>query len=307
MILEEVCYRRDAIAILNMVRQGLFGEMLHARCGYEDYLAERSLIGPKGNFGPGKLGRPEGIWRTYQHMERNGDLYPTHGIGPVAEWLDINRGNRFVQLTSTATNARGLHRVIVARAGKDSLNAAIRFKKGDIVTSTITTARGESIIVTNNVSAVRPYSMDFWCEGTNGIWQVMNTKSNTAGVKMSGGRYAEPNKSIYLEGKIPSHPHAPQWESFQSYQKKYDAPLWKKHVKQAAGSGHGGMDWFIRDVFVKSVKEEISPPIDVYDAAAWSVIGPLSEQSISQGGAPVDFPDFTNGMWTHNERIFSIE
>ncbi len=299
MMLENVCYRRDVMAILNMIRQGLFGEMIHARCGYQHNLLSGGLLDEKGNFGPATEGEP--VWRTYHHIMRNGDIYPTHGIGPVAEWLDINRGNRFLKLTSTATKSRGLHETIVARAGKDSPNAAIRFQKGDIVTSTITTSNGESIIVTNNTTLPRPYSLGFRCEGTRGLWQVFNTKANTG--EGPGGRWSEPNKSFYLKG---TSPQFDQWESFNPYQKKYDAPLYKKYTKESAGSGHGGMDWFVRNAFVEAVKHKTHTPIDVYDAAAWSVISPLSEQSIANGGAPVDFPDFTRGRWLHNERIFEI-
>lgn len=282
MFLENVCYRRDVMAILNMVRQGLFGEMIHARCGYQHNLLP-SLINEQGKFGVGTEG--EEVWRTYHHLLRNGDLYPTHGIGPVAQWLDINTGNRFMKLTSTATKARGIHNRIVEKAGPDSPNASIEFKHGDVVTSTITTANGESIIATNNTSLPRPYSLGFRCQGTNGLWEDLN-------------------KSIYLKSETPNHE---QWQSFELYQQKYDAPLFKKHEKQAIGSSEGGMDWFVRNAFVESVKQKVSPPIDVYDAAAWSVIGPLSEESIAKGGAPVEFPDFTDGKWMHNNRIFKID
>jgi hypothetical protein len=304
--MENVCYRRDVMVILNMVRRGLFGEMIHARCGYQHNLR---LLDDQGVFGPGAKPRGGGVsdeaaWRTYHHIKRNGDLYPTHGIGPVAEWLDINRGNRFVSLTARATKARGLHKKIVERAGKNSPNAGIRFEKGDVVTSTITTANGETIIVTNNTTLSRPYSLGFRCQGTGGLWHIHNTNHNTAGKNVGGGAYHETDKSIYLESKSS---HGEKWESFHPYRKKYDAPLYKKYAKQSAGAGHGGMDWYVRNAFVQSVKHKVPPPIDVYDAAAWSVIGPLSEESIAQGGALVEFPDFTGGMWIHNERIFKID
>lgn len=299
MILENVCYRRDVMAILNMVRQGLFGDVIHARCGYQHNLLP-VLLDKNGNFGPGTSG--ESVWRTYHHLKRNGDLYPTHGIGPVAEWLDINRGNRFVKLTSTSTKALGLHKTILERAGKDSPNAAIVFKKGDIVTSTITTSDGQSIILTNNTTLPRPYSLGFRCQGTNGLWHAFNTNLNTGGDTKD--TYYESNKSMYLKGKSP---HFDQWESFNPYREKYDAPLYKRYSKLSAGSGHGGMDWYVRNAFVQAVKFKVNTPIDVYDAAAWSAIGPLSEESIANGGGPVDFPDFTDGKWLHNKRIFDIE
>jgi hypothetical protein len=291
MMMENVCYRRDVMAVLNMVRQGLFGELIHARCAYGDYLiskGRRTLLDEHGNFGPdANLGREgEAVWRTYANLKRKGDLYPTHGVGPVAHWLDINRGNRFVKLSSTATKARGIHNKIVKRGGENSPNAGLQFERGDIVTSTIETANGQSIIVTLDTTLPRPYSLEFRCQGTNGIWNGTN----------------EQNEVIYLEDRNQHY----QWEAFDSYRKKYDAPIWKKHAKQATGAGHGGMDWFVRNAFVEAIKGNIPPQEDVYDAAAWSAIGPLSEESISKGGAAVDFPDFTDGKWFHNERIFNI-
>lgn len=282
MLLENVCYRRDVMAILNMVRKGLFGELVHARCGYQHNLIPY-LFDKNAHFGPGT--GSVSSWRTKHYINRNGDLYPTHGIGPVAHWMDINRGNRFLTITSTATKARGLHNHIVESGGKDHPKAGAEFKQGDIVTSTITTANGESIIVTHDTSLPRPYSLGFRCQGTNGIWNVENN-------------------SIYLDGISPEFD---QWESFDKYQDKHDSVLWKRQEKEAKESGHGGIDYFVRNAFVQSIKNGVNTPIDVYDAAAWSVISPLSEQSVAQGGHPVEFPDFTDGRWMSNQRIFRPE
>src|SRR5699024_9793568 len=125
----------------------------------------------------------------------------------------INRGNRFLKLTSTSTKARGLHKTIVERSGIDGKNADVNFEHGDVVTSTITTANGESIIATNNTTLPKPYSLGFRCQGTKGLWQV-------------------DNNSIYLEDKSPNYD---QWESFDSYQEEYDSGLWKTNAKEAAG------------------------------------------------------------------------
>lgn len=282
MIMENVCYRRDVMAILNMVRRGLFGELIHARCGYQHNLIPY-LFDENANFGPGT--GSVSSWRTEHYINRNGDLYPTHGIGPVAHWMDINRGNRFMSITSTATKSRGLHKHIVETGGENHPKRSVKFKQGDIVTSTITTANGESIIVTHDTSLPRPYSLGFRCQGTKGIWSVENN-------------------SIYLEGISPKFD---QREPFDPYQEKYDSRLWKKHEQEAAGAGHGGMDYFVRNAFIESVKRKTETPIDVYDAAAWSVISPLSEESVARGGCPVEFPDFTGGKWTTNQRIFKPE
>jgi hypothetical protein len=255
--------------------------MLHARCGYQHNL-QGIMINDQGEFGPGT--KSEAEWRTQHHVQRNADLYPTHGIGPVAHWLDIHRGNRFETITSMATKSRGLHLRIVNTGGEDHPNADIDFQKGDIVTSTIKTAKEETIVLTHDTSLPRPYSLGYRCQGTKGLWMV-------------------DNNSIYLEDESPEYD---QWESFDSYQEEYDSGLWKTNAEEAAGSGHGGMDWFVRNAFVESVKREVQTPIDVYDSAAWSVIGPLSAESIDQGGHPVAFPDFTDGQWMTNERIFDV-
>jgi len=281
MMMENVCYRRDVMAVLRMVREGMFGELVHCHGGYQHDL-RAVKFNPGAEFGPGSNG--EAVWRTDHSIHRNGELYPTHGIGPVANWLDINRGNRFVQLTSTATKARGLHEHIVAVGGEDHPNADVRFKLGDVVTTVITTANGESVILSHDTNLPRPYSLNFRVQGTRGLWMV-------------------DNRSIYLEGVSPE-PH--RWEPFETYQTQYEHPLWQKYAIDAEGGGHGGMDFFVMHAFVESVKRGHPTPLDVYDAAAWSVIGPLSERSIAMGNHPVAFPDFTGGIWATRTPLFAL-
>jgi predicted dehydrogenase len=280
MILENVCYRRDVMAILNMVRQGIFGEMIHCQCGYQHDLREVKFE-PNVEFG--EKGIHEAKWRTAHSVYRNGDLYPTHGIGPIATYLDINRGNRFVSLVSTATKARGLHNYIVEKGGENHPNAKVEFKLGDVVSTLITTFRGETILVTHDTNLPRPYSLGFRVQGTKGLW-------------MNDGN------TIYIEGK--SQPH--RWEESAKYIKAYDHPLWKKYQDKAEGSGHGGMDFFVLHAFIEAAKRKVPTPLDVYDAAAWSVISHLSEQSIAQGGAPQLFPDFTRGKWFLRKPNFAL-
>ena len=278
MILENVNYRRDVMAVLNMVKQNVFGEMMHFRCGYQHDLRFVKLNDGKTAYGKGvefgDKGISEAKWRTQHSLLRNADVYPTHGVGPIAAMTDINRGNRFVSMTSHATKSRGLHNYIVEKGGKDHPNAALQFKMGDIITSTIETSQGETIIVTHDTSLPRPYSLGFRVQGTNGLWEV------------DGDR-------IYVEGV--SEPH--KWDKADPWLEKYDHPLWIKYGEHATGSGHGGMDFFVINAFVESVKQQIAPPMDAYDAAAWSAITPLSELSIENNGAPQDFPDFTRGLW----------
>jgi len=173
MIMENVCYRRDIMAILNIVRTNLFGELIHCRCGYEhDLRSVKFNDGVNYDYikgGPLKMGKEaysEAQWRALHAIRRNGDLYPTHGIGPVANYLDINRGNRFITLSAMASKSRGLHDFIIENGGKDHPYAGINFNLGDIVTSMIKCANGETIIVTHDTNLPRPYSMGFRVEGT---------------------------------------------------------------------------------------------------------------------------------------------
>ena len=288
MIMENVCYYRPVMALLNMIREGIFGEMLHYQCGYQHDLREVKFNDGKQAYGGGvefgEKGFSEAKWRTQHSVERNGDLYPTHGIGPVSTMLDINRGNKFEHLTSTATKSRGLHNYIVKHGGEKHPNANVKFKLGDIVTTVIKCYNGETVAVSHDTNNPRPYSLNFRVQGTNGIWM--------------GDNY-----SIYLEDQSPK-PH--EWEPFDPYLKKYDHPLWKSFENDADGAGHGGIDFFIMRAFIESVKRGTKPPIDVYDAVSMSVISPLSEKSISNGSTAVEFPDFTRGKWKSNKPIFGV-
>ena len=289
MILENVCYRRDVMAVMNMVRQNMFGELIHLQCGYQHDLRGVKFNDGKSAYGKGvefgAKGISEAKWRTQHSIDRNGDVYPTHGLGPVAEMIDINRGNRFIYLTSIASKARGLHDYIVKNGGKDHPNAKVNFKLGDVVTTLIKCANGETIMISHDTNLPRPYSLNFRVQGTEGIWM-------------------DDNKSIYLEGVTKTND---RWEPFKEYQEKYDHPLWKTHAQNAENAGHGGIDYFVIRAFIESVKRKVAPPIDVYDAAVWSAISPLSEQSIAKGSAPIEIPDFTRGKWKTNKRIFGLD
>ena len=287
MIMENVCYRRDVMAVLNMVQQGMFGELLHCQGGYQHDLRHVKFndgINPYGGGVEfGEKGFSEAKWRTQHSVDRNGDLYPTHGLGPVSPMLGINRGNRMVHLTSTATQSRGLHKYIVDQGGPDHPNADVKFKCGDIVTTVIKCENGQTIMLSHDTNSPRPYSLNFRVQGTKGIWQ-------------------KDAQSMYIEGISPeSH----RWESEDSYLEKYDHPLWKKFENEASGSGHGGMDFFILRAFIETLKGA-DPVIDVYDAVSMSVICPLSEKSIRLGSAAVKIPDFTRGKWKTNQPIFGL-
>ena len=287
MMLENVCYRRDVMAVMNMVRQGVFGEMMHLQGGYQ-----HDLRGVKFNDGNkphnsgvefGEKGFSEAAWRTNHSLHRNGDLYPTHGIGPIAMMADINRGNRFISLSSFDTKARGLHNYIVKKGGENHPNAKINFKLGDIITTHIKCANGETILLQHDTNLPRPYSLGFRVQGTNGLWMDVNN-------------------SVYVEGVSKEH----QWDNASTWLQKYDHPLWKRWTADAEGAGHGGMDFFVIHAFIESVKRKVSTPMDVYDAAAWSAITPLSERSIELGNTTVEFPDFTSGKWMTRKNTFAL-
>ncbi|MEJ6001147.1 Gfo/Idh/MocA family protein [Paucibacter soli] len=291
MLLENVCYRRDVMAVLQMVRAGLFGEIVHLQGGYQhDLRAVKFNSGdPAKPYGGGvefgAKGWSEARWRTEHSLKRNGELYPSHGIGPCAMAVNIHRGNRFTHINSFASKARGLQDYVGRKMGaKEHPNAKLGYKLGDVVTTTLACENGETILLQHDTSLPRPYSLGFRVQGTDGIWMDVN-------------------HSIHIEGK--SKPH--EWEDFQAYQDRYEHPLWKKYAKTAEGAGHGGMDFFVVHAFVEALKANAPMPIDIYDAVAWSAITPLSEQSIAEGFRTLAFPDFTEGQWKSRKPIFAFD
>jgi hypothetical protein len=286
MMLENVCYRRDVMAVLNMVRQGLFGEMIHLQGGYQHDLRDVKFNnGTDGGKGCefGEKAFSEAVWRTNHSVHRNGDLYPTHGVGPLAHCVNINRGNRFVSLSSFGTKTRGLHNYIASNC-PDSANTKVEFKLSDIVTTSIRCENGETLFLQHDTNLPRPYSLGFRVQGTAGLWMDVS-------------------QTIYIEGKS-AKPHT--WDNADKWLTEYDHPLWKKYGNDAQGAGHGGMDFFVIHAFIESAKRNTATPMDVYDAAAWSAITPLSEQSIALGNQTVDFPDFTGGQWMYRKPVFAL-
>ena len=296
MMMENVCYRRDVMAIMNMVRKGMFGELLHAQGGYEHDL--RGVL-----FNDGKTAYDSGVefgknayseaqWRTEHNKNRNGELYPTHGLGPVAVMMDINKGNRMTRLSSVATKARGLHKYIVEhpKGGAAHPNANISFKCGDIVNTQIQCANGETILLTHDVSSPRPYNLGFRVQGTEGLWQDYGSGGNKQGF-------------IYFEKEMK---HSHRWDNTEKWLTEHDHPLWKKFGLQAEGAGHGGMDFFVDHAFIECIKRGTEFPMDVYDYASWYAITPLSEKSIIEGGQVQDIPDFTRGKWKTRKQYFAL-
>ena len=269
MMLENCCFGRDELMVLNMVRQGLFGEVVHCQGGYRHDLREEV-----------STGREMRHYRFRNYLYRNCENYPTHELGPIANVLDINRGNRMLTLVSVASKAAGLHEYLLRQKGPDYDAAKMNFAQGDVVTTIIKCARGETICLTLDTTLPRAYSRGFHVQGTKGM-------------------YMEDNKSVFLDGKDNEYDFKwnERWNSAEEYREKYDHPVWKKYLAEGVRGGHDGMDWLVFRSFFDAAKAGVPAPIDVYDAAAWMSISCLSEQSVAMGGAPVAIPDFTNGKW----------
>ena len=264
-MMENCNYDRFEMMVLNMVKQGVLGEILHADCGYLHDLraVKHDLEG-------------EGAWRRVHSMTTNGDLYPTHGLGPVAQCLDINRGNRFESLVAMGSKTRGLHRYAIEQFGPESSQAAEKFVLSDVVTTMLRTASGETVVVTHDTSSPRPYSRDYKIQGTLGIAR----------------KYPEPR--IHIEGRSAAH----RWEPIEAYLEEFDHPLWRRLEAQSQGAGHGGMD-FIEDFrLIEGLRAGRPLDMDVYDAAMISAVIELSGRSIARGSEPMAFPDFTRGRWS---------
>lgn len=288
MTLENVCYRRDVLAALNMVRQDVFGELLHLEGGYQHNLRDvlfnngKQYYGGGVEFGPNALS--EAQWRTQYNIDQDGDLYPTHGAGPIIQYANINKGNRFTNLVSFSSKARGLS-AYVEDLAPGNPNAKINYKNGDITSTMINCANGETVLLTHDTHLPRPYSIGFRVQGVNGIWMDVN-------------------KSIYIEKQAKKND---AWEPVDEWFKKYDHPLWKKYESKALGAGHGGMDWFVFNGFIEAVKQKKQTPIDVYDSVTMSVITPLSTKSLAEGNMPQKFPDFTQGKWKDRKNTFALD
>lgn len=270
MMLENCCYGRNEMLVLNMVKQGLFGEIVHCDGGYCHDLRSSDL----------SKNEP----RHYRHIEyqsRNCENYPTHEMGPIAKILGINRGNKMLTLSSFASKARGLNDYYEREYGPDDEYTKRRIAQGDIVTTTITCAGGETISLVLDTTLPRAYySRNFNVRGTRGMFE-------------------EARQVCFLDGQEEGAKF-----NLEEFYEKYDHPLHKEYVALGEKGGHGGMDLLVMRAFIESVKNNIPTPIDIYDAVSWICITPLSEQSIALGGMPVPVPDFTRGKWSHREPVF---
>ena len=271
MMLENCCYGRREMMILNMVKQGLFGELVYCTGGYHHYLNECELF--------------KGIdtdeiphYRLDHYLNENRENYPTHELGPIAKVLNINRGNRFVSLASFGSKSVGIKDYAARKFGEDSPYATAEYKQSDIVTTILTCAGGETVTIVLDTTLPRAYySRNFSVRGTLGM-----SSEEKEVVFLSG-----------MEEKV-------TFNEKEMYE-KYDHPLHAEYVKKGVKEGHGGMDWLVCRAFIESVKAGIDTPIDAYDTAVLLAVGVLSERSLANGNQVVEFPDFTNGKWQARE------
>lgn len=269
MLLENCCYGNETMMIYRMVKQGLFGEPYYAEGSYVHDIGVARLFEPNGKLS----------WRGELVRDSYGSAYPQHGLGSACKWLEINDGDRMECCQTMMTAPRVAHARAVAKFGPDSQQAKVDFKTGDFVTSLIWTAKGRMIRLDYGITAPRPYSRYYLLQGTKGCW--------------------DSRSGIFLEGSSPGRSGAHDaWEPLDEFQEKYQHPYWRKDgaLAQRFG-GHGGIDYYCIDDFVKMVREDREPWIDVYDAAAWSSLIFCSKLSLDRKGARVEMPDFTNGKW----------
>lgn len=269
-IMENCCYGSSEMTVLNMVKAGLFGEILHGEAAYNHDL--RGIVNE---------GRSEGLWRRNWHTKLNGNLYPTHGLGPVANYMGINRGDKFDYLVSMSSPSIGLNEYREKKVPKDSPKWKEKYICGDVNTSLIRTSKGRTIMLQHNVSTPRPYDRINQVQGSKGIFRDYPDR-------------------IYLDEQEGGE----KFISLDKFKRQYEHQLWKDVGELARKKGgHGGMDYIMVYRLVQCIREGLAPDLDVYDAAAWSVPFPLSAMSVEKGSAPIPFPDFTRGRWKDSRSI----
>jgi len=269
MQLENWSFRSDNLAILNMIRAGLFGTMTHAHCAYSHDCADHWFF---------EAGTGNSRWGAQFLVDHNRSQYPTHQQGPVLSWLDINRSDTYDTITSTASDPVSIYEYF-QRHFPDHPNGKRKYKQGDIVTSVVRTKKGKTIVINNDMQSPRPYDNRWTVQGSKGI-------------------YNEQRDAIYLTGVSPKY-HA--WEDFPPYHEQYKHP-WA----QSTFGGHGGADGIMLTQFVKALREKRPFPLDLYDGVLMAAVGPLSEMSIAGRSKLIQVPDFTKGRWETNRPYFAM-
>ncbi|MBR5508161.1 MAG: Gfo/Idh/MocA family oxidoreductase [Clostridia bacterium] len=271
MMLENCCYNKTELMATAMVRDGLFGDIIHCEGEYAHDLRQEITKGEENRH-----------YRLRNYINRNCENYPTHELGPIAKVLNINRGNRMVSLVSVASKAAGLEAYINSREIENKKLIGQKFNQGDVVTTVIKCAGGETITLKLDTTLPRHYSRNFTLHGTKGL-------------------YEQNHNLVFFDGMEEIFDTAEFYEKYMNnskeYEEKYLCDQWKGITKEEIEAGHGGMDVVMLKDAVDCILNGREFPIDVYDMAAWMVITPLSEISIAQGGHPIEIPDFTHGSW----------
>lgn len=262
-LLENYCYFFNNLMVLNMVRQGLLGDIRHCEAGYQHDVRNVRFDSQ------GEL-----LWRAKDMLTHNGNLYPTHALGPCSQWMNINRGDRFDYLVSMSSKSTGMNRYIEEKFGPDHPSAKKIYTQGDINCTMIKTVNGNTLVQYYDAQLPRPFDMIYRVQGDKGI-------------------YMDNMGKIHVDGRSPYE----QWESVDAYRDTYEHPLWKALADKAVKTGHGGSDYILMYRLARAFQTGAGPDIDVYDTAAWSAVSPLSELSVADRSKPIDIPDFTRGKW----------
>lgn len=279
MMMENVNYDRDELMFLNMCRQGVLGELLHAEASYIHEL--------RGQMNEQERGT--GSWRTLHYAHRNGNLYPTHGLGPVAQYMNLSRGDdNFGSLVSFSTPALGRQDYAKKNYAADHKWNKLDYKGGDLNTSIIKTHLGRTLMVQWDETSPRPYTRLNLVQGTKGTLAGFPTR-----VALEGG----------VKGATDSHHEWVQGEKLEILYELYDHPLYKRLNQKTRDSGHGGMDGLMVYRIVECLRQGLPLDQNVYEGCFWSAVAPLSEHSVASGGAPQTFPDFTRGNWKDTDPL----
>ncbi|MFY0688211.1 MAG: Gfo/Idh/MocA family oxidoreductase [Cyclobacteriaceae bacterium] len=282
MMMENVNYSRDELMFLNMCRQGAIGEILH---GEASYIHELRLQMEEQERGTGS-------WRTHHYAKRNGNLYPTHGLGPVAQYMNLARtDDNFGSLVSFSTPARGRKLYAEKNYAPDHKWNQLEYKGGDLNTSILKTTYGRTVMVQWDETSPRPYSRLNLIQGTKGALAGFPTR-----VALEGG----------VEGVTENHHRWAQGEQLAKVYEKYDHPLYKRLNDATKNTGHGGMDGIMVYRIIECLQKGLPLDQNVYEGCFWSAVSPLSERSVASGGAPQPFPDFTRGNWKDTQPLSII-
>lgn len=273
MMLENWSFRQDNLAALNMKRLGMFGEIVHCHCAHSHDCIDHWFFDTKTG---------EQKWPAQYLLKYNRDQYPTHAVGPVISWMDINRGDSFTEIYSTASASKGINAYFKREFGEDHPNANLNYKQGDIVTSLLKTKMGKTLVINYDMQLPRPYSNRWMLQGTLGV-------------------YYEEKSSIYLRKQSPQYQ---EWEPWKPYEEKYNHKWWTG--EDVSSQSHGGTDYVMLTQFTDAVRAKGPTPIDVFDSAVMTAIVELSGISIEKN-APVAFPDFTKGTWQTSKPYFAMD